>query len=80
MPKADLAKHVFDEVGLNKREAKEVVDWCFDEIGQTLERGESVERSGFVNFLRDKAERPGCNPETGEEVSIAARRVVDLPT
>src|SRR5512135_548992 len=75
--KAELADALFDRLGLNKREAKDMVDGFFDEIRQALERGESVKLSGFGNFqLRDKPQRPGRNPKTGEEIAITARRVV----
>lgn len=75
--KAELADVLFDRLGLNKREAKDMVDSFFDEIRQALERGESVKLSGFGNFqLRDKPQRPGRNPKTGEEIAITARRVV----
>lgn len=77
MTKADLAELLFEQVGLNKREAKEMVDTFFDEIRNALERGTSVKLSGFGNFqLRDKPQRPGRNPKTGEEIAISARRVV----
>ena len=77
MTKAELAEALFDRLGLNKREAKDMVDGFFDEIRQALERGESVKLSGFGNFqLRDKPQRPGRNPKTGEEIAITARRVV----
>lgn len=77
LTKADLAAALFDEVGLNKREAKEFVDAWFETIRQALEQGEHVKLSGFGNFqLRDKNERPGRNPKTGEEIPISARRVV----
>ncbi len=77
MTKAELAEVLFDRLGLNKREAKDMVDGFFDEIRQALERGESVKLSGFGNFqLRDKPTRPGRNPKTGEEIAITARRVV----
>ena len=77
MTKAELAEILFDRLGLNKREAKDMVDGFFDEIRQALERGESVKLSGFGNFqLRDKPTRPGRNPKTGEEIAITARRVV----
>ena len=77
MTKAELAEALFDRLGLNKREAKDMVDGFFDEIRQALERGESVKLSGFGNFqLRDKPTRPGRNPKTGEEIPISARRVV----
>jgi len=77
MTKAELADALFERLGLNKREAKDMVDAFFDEIRQALERGESVKLSGFGNFqLRDKPQRPGRNPKTGEEIAITARRVV----
>jgi len=75
--KAELADALFERLGLNKREAKDMVDSFFDEIRSALERGESVKLSGFGNFLlRDKPQRPGRNPKTGEEIAITARRVV----
>ncbi len=75
--KAELADTLFERLGLNKREAKDMVDGFFDEIRAALERGESVKLSGFGNFqLRDKPQRPGRNPKTGEEIAITARRVV----
>jgi integration host factor subunit alpha len=75
--KADLGNTLFDEVGLNKREAKEFVELFFEKIRQSLEQGVAVKLSGFGSFtLRDKSSRPGRNPKTGEEVAISARRVV----
>ena len=77
LTKAEMAERLFDEVGLNKREAKDMVETFFDEIRNALERGEAVKLSGFGNFdLRDKRQRPGRNPKTGEEIPITARRVV----
>ncbi len=77
LTKADMAEALFLELGLNKREAKELVDQFFEEIRCALEQGENVKLSGFGNFvLRDKNERPGRNPKTGEEIPISARRVV----
>ncbi len=77
LTKAELADMLFDQVGLNKREAKDMVETFFDEIGAALIRGESVKLSGFGNFvLRDKPQRPGRNPKTGEAIPISARRVV----
>ena len=77
LTKAELAELLFEQVGLNKREAKDMVETFFDEIRDALERGESVKLSGFGNFqLRDKPQRPGRNPKTGEEIPISARRVV----
>ncbi len=77
LTKADMAEHIFDKIGLNKREGKEVVEQFFEEICVCLENGSRVKLSGFGNYdLRDKSERPGRNPKTGEEIPITARRVV----
>ena len=77
MTKADLVEMLFNRMGMNKRDAKDMVDACFDEIRAALESGRTVKLSGFGNFqLRDKAQRPGRNPKTGEEIAITARRVV----
>ena len=77
LTKADITQSLFDELGLNKREARELVDICFEEMRQALESGHEIKISGFGNFeLRDKTERPGRNPKTGEEIPISARRVV----
>jgi integration host factor subunit alpha len=77
LTKAELAELLFDNVGLNKREAKDMVEAFFDVIRDALEGGDSVKLSGFGNFqLRNKPQRPGRNPKTGEAIPIAARRVV----
>ncbi len=77
LTKADLADLLFEQVGLNKREAKDMVEAFFEEVRTALEKGDSVKLSGFGNFeLRKKSERPGRNPKTGEEIPITARRVV----
>ncbi|MBA1444227.1 MAG: integration host factor subunit alpha [Gammaproteobacteria bacterium (ex Lamellibrachia satsuma)] len=77
LTKADMAERLFEELGLNKREAKEMVEMFFEEIRQALEEGSQVKLSGFGNFdLREKKQRPGRNPKTGEEIPISARRVV----
>ncbi|MBL3529305.1 MAG: integration host factor subunit alpha [gamma proteobacterium endosymbiont of Lamellibrachia anaximandri] len=77
LTKADMAERLFEELGLNKREAKEMVEMFFEEIRQALEEGSQVKISGFGNFdLREKKQRPGRNPKTGEEIPISARRVV----
>ncbi|MFO7592653.1 MAG: integration host factor subunit alpha [Pseudomonadota bacterium] len=77
LTKAAIAEQLFEELGLNKREAKELVEQFFEEIRVALENGYQVKLSGFGNFdLRDKNERPGRNPKTGEEIPITARRVV----
>jgi integration host factor subunit alpha len=79
LTKAELAELLFAQVGLNKREAKEMVEAFFEEIRTSLEMGDTVKLSGFGNFsVRDKASRPGRNPKTGEMVSISARRVVSF--
>lgn len=79
LTKAELAEVLFAQVGLNKREAKEMVEAFFAEIRAALEVGDVVKLSGFGNFsVRDKAPRPGRNPKTGEAVPIAARRVVNF--
>ncbi len=77
LTKAELAELLFERVGLNKREAKDMVETFFEEIRDALVRGEAVKLSGFGNFqLRDKPQRPGRNPKTGESIPISARRVV----
>ena len=77
LTKADMAERLYEELGLNKREAKEMVEMFFEEIRLSLEDNTQVKLSGFGNFdLRDKSERPGRNPKTGEEIPITARRVV----
>ena len=77
LTKANLSNLLFEQVGLNKTESKEMVEAFFEQIKLALENCESVKLSGFGNFeLRSKSERPGRNPKTGEEVPIKARRVV----
>jgi integration host factor subunit alpha len=77
LTKAAMAEKLFEELGLNKREAKEMVECFFEEVRAALADGNQVKLSGFGNFdLRDKNERPGRNPKTGEEIPISARRVV----
>jgi len=77
LTKADLSDKVSSELGLNKREAKDVVETFFEKVRVALETGQQVKLSGFGNFdLRDKKQRPGRNPKTGEEIPISARRVV----
>ena len=71
LTKADLSEHLNDVVGLNKREAKEMVEILFEELSVSLIDGDPVRLSGFGNFeLRDKNERPGRNPKTGEKVPV----------
>ena len=75
--KADLANTLYEQLGLNKREAKEFIELFFEQIRDALEKGESVKLSGFGGFsVRDKRSRPGRNPKTGQAVAVSARRVV----
>ena len=77
LTKAEMAEHLFEKLGINKRDAKDLVELFFEEIKGALEAGEQVKLSGFGNFdLRDKNERPGRNPKTGEDIPILARKVV----
>ncbi len=77
LTKAEVAEHLYEKVGLSKRDAKDMVEIFFEEIRETLESGEQVKLSGFGNFdLREKSERPGRNPKTGEDIPISARKVV----
>ena len=77
LTKAQLSEILFEQIGLNKRESKDMVDGFFELIAETLVEGQDVKISGFGNFqLRTKAPRPGRNPRTGEVVAINARRVV----
>jgi len=77
LTKAEVAEHLYEKVGLSKRDAKDMVEIFFEEIRETLESGEQVKLSGFGNFdLRLKSERPGRNPKTGQDIPISARKVV----
>ncbi len=77
LTKADIAEHLFEKAGMNKADAKDLVEAFFEKVRVTLEQGEHVKLSGFGNFeLREKKSRPGRNPKTGEDIPISARRVV----
>ncbi len=77
LTKAELTDLLFENIGLNKREAKEIVEYFYEEMRTALQNGDGVKLSGFGNFqLRTKPQRPGRNPKTGEEIPISARRVV----
>ncbi len=77
LTKADIANHLFEDIGVTKREAKEMVELFFEEVVSSLANGQQVKISGFGNFeLNDKKERPGRNPKTGEMIPVSARRVV----
>ena len=77
LTKAQLADLLFEHIGLNKRESKDMIDAFFDLVADSLVEGNDVKISGFGNFqIRTKAPRPGRNPRTGEAIPIQARRVV----
>ena len=77
LTKANLSELLFEKVGINKRKAKDIVESFFEEIRLSLEKGENIKLSGFGNFqIRNKPQRPGRNPKTGEEIPILARKVV----
>jgi integration host factor subunit alpha len=77
LTKAHLAELLFEHIGLNKRESKDMVDAFFVLVSDSLVEGNDVKISGFGNFqIRTKAPRPGRNPRTGEPIPIEARRVV----
>ena len=77
LSKAHLAEALHSEVALSRQDAKEFIEMFFEDIRQVLESGHNVKLSGFGNFnLRDKNQRPGRNPKTGEDIPISARRVV----
>ncbi len=77
LTRVNMAEYLFNELGLSRTEARELIDLTFQELGASLAVGEQVKLSGFGNFdLRDKKERPGRNPKTGEKIPISARRVV----
>jgi len=77
LTKAQLAEMLFEQIGLNKRESKDMIDAFFDLVARSLVDGHDVKITGFGNFqIRTKAPRPGRNPRTGEAIPIEARRVV----
>ncbi|MCD6151208.1 MAG: integration host factor subunit alpha [Deltaproteobacteria bacterium] len=79
MTKADIVETIYEKVGLSKRESARIVDMIFDIIKGELENGENIKLSGFGSFaVRDKNARRGRNPQTGEEITISARRVLSF--
>lgn len=77
MTKADIVERVYERIGFSKKEASELVEMVFGELKGTLCRGEKVKISGFGNFVvREKKERTGRNPQTGDQIKISARRVL----
>ena len=77
MTKADIVEKVYEKIGFSKKESAELVELVFRKLKESLERGEKVKISGFGNFLvREKRERIGRNPQTGDQIKISARRVL----
>ncbi len=77
MTKADIIEAVYEQIGFSKKEAAEVVELVFDTMKDTLSEGEKIKISGFGNFVvRGKRARTGRNPQTGEQITISARRVL----
>jgi len=75
--KADIIERVYQKIGFSKKEASELVEMVFNQLKDTLCKGEKVKISGFGNFLvRDKKSRIGRNPQTGDQITISARRVL----
>jgi len=77
MTKADIVEKIFDKVGFSKKESAELVESVFDIIKSTLEKGDKIKIAGFGNFVvKEKADRRGRNPQTGEEITISARKIL----
>lgn len=77
MTKADIVEKVYQKIGFSKKESAELVEMVFDSLKNTLVDGEKVKISGFGNFVvRSKKERIGRNPQTGDQITISARRVL----
>jgi integration host factor subunit alpha len=77
MTKADIVEKIFDKVGFSKKESAELVEMVFDIIKNTLEKGDKIKIAGFGNFVvKEKADRRGRNPQTGEEITISARKIL----
>lgn len=77
LTKADIVKKLSNSIGIGKEDTKVIIEKFFEQVRSMLEKGEGVKLSGFGNFcLRDKEERPGRNPKTGENIPVSARRVV----
>ncbi len=77
MTKADMVENIYEKVGFSKKESAELVEAVFDIIKGTLEKGEKIKIAGFGNFVvKEKADRRGRNPQTGEEITITARKIL----
>jgi integration host factor subunit alpha len=77
MTKADIVEKIYEKVGFSKKESAELVELVFDIVKRTLEQGDKIKIAGFGNFVvKKKADRRGRNPQTGEEITISARRIL----
>jgi len=77
MTKADIVEKIYDKVGFSKKESAELVEMVFDIIKSTLEKGDKIKLAGFGNFVvKEKANRRGRNPQTGDEIIISARKIL----
>ena len=77
MTKADIVEKIYEKVGFSKKESAEIVELVFDIVKSTLEQGDKIKIAGFGNFVvKEKADRRGRNPQTGEEITISARRIL----
>jgi integration host factor subunit alpha len=77
MTKADIVEKIYEKVGFSKKESAELVELVFDIVKRTLEQGDKIKIAGFGNFVvKEKADRRGRNPQTGEEITISARRIL----
>ena len=78
MTKIEIVTNVYEKLGFSKRECAEIVDKFFEVIKETLANGENVKISGFGNFIvKQKKARRGRNPQTGDEIEIAKRKVLN---
>jgi len=77
MTKADIVERIYEKVGFSKKESAELVETVFDLIKSTLEDGDKIKIAGFGNFVvKEKSDRRGRNPQTGEEITIVARKIL----
>lgn len=77
MTKADIVEKIYEKVGFSKKESAELVELVFDIVKSTLEQGDKIKIAGFGNFVvKEKSDRRGRNPQTGEEITISARRIL----
>jgi len=77
MTKADIVERIYEKIGFSKKESAELVDMVFDILKETLEDGEKIKIAGFGNFVvKEKSDRRGRNPQTGQEITISARKIL----